>query len=280
LHRTGNFEFGLPRFHGAVRSLTLLLVGVWLTILLLTVVQRSDAQLLEAVTVLIPQQALQHGWVWQLFTYPLIHVDPLHIFTVLLALYFIGSAVQERTGHRAFYQLFILSSMIAGLAGSLLSLTGVIGHGSALGAGAAVNAILMVFYLLYRGSSIMLFPFPFSIPVHWVVIAIGAIEGAYFILSGYALFYLVQLLGLGAGYVWYSYIWRRAALGAVFQGKLAISNAYYRWKRRRAAKKFQVYMRKHQQDPKQYFDEYGNFRPPDDDREKKNGGSGPGGWVN
>ena len=41
---------------------------------------------------------------------------------------------------------------------------------------------------------------------------------------------------------------------------------------------FQVYMRKHNQDPSDYFDEYGNFRPPDD-KDKKNGGS-KGGWVN
>jgi hypothetical protein len=50
-------------------------------------------------------------------------------------------------------------------------------------------------------------------------------------------------------------------------------NAYYRWKRRRAAKKFQVYMRKH--DRNVYFDEYGNYKPPDDKRD-----DGRGGWVN
>ena len=44
------------------------------------------------------------------------------------------------------------------------------------------------------------------------------------------------------------------------------------------ARKFQVYMKKHNQDAKDYFDEYGNFRPPDD-KDKKNGGSS-GGWVN
>jgi hypothetical protein len=37
-------------------------------------------------------------------------------------------------------------------------------------------------------------------------------------------------------------------------------------------------MKKHGHDPKEYFDEYGNFRPPDE-RDKKNGGS-KGGWVN
>ena len=59
-------------------------------------------------------------------------------------------------------------------------------------------------------------------------------------------------------------------------------NNYYKWKRRRAARKFRVYMKKHGSDPVQYFDEYGNFKPPDErDKKKDKGqGQGPGGWVN
>jgi hypothetical protein len=54
-------------------------------------------------------------------------------------------------------------------------------------------------------------------------------------------------------------------------------NSYYRWKRRRAARKFEVYMRKHE-NREVSFDEHGNYIPPDDDK-KKNGGS-KSGWVN
>jgi hypothetical protein len=54
-------------------------------------------------------------------------------------------------------------------------------------------------------------------------------------------------------------------------------NEYYRWRRRRAAKKFEVYMRAH--DRKVEFDEHGNYIPPDDDPRKGNGGS-KSGWVN
>jgi hypothetical protein len=57
-----------------------------------------------------------------------------------------------------------------------------------------------------------------------------------------------------------------------------LRNAYYRWKRRRAARKFEVYMRKH--DRKVTFDEHGNYIPPEEDQGgKKNGGS-KSGWVN
>ena len=55
-----------------------------------------------------------------------------------------------------------------------------------------------------------------------------------------------------------------------------VRNGYYRWKRRRTARKFEVYMKDH--DRKVTFDEHGNYVPPDDD-DKTNGGS-KSGWVN
>jgi hypothetical protein len=56
-----------------------------------------------------------------------------------------------------------------------------------------------------------------------------------------------------------------------------LRNSYYRWKRRRAAKKFEVYMRQHDRDV--HFDEHGNYIPPDENPRKGNGG-GKSGWVN
>jgi membrane associated rhomboid family serine protease len=274
--RTSTFQFGLPRFQGAVRKIILLTLGIWIAIILLWAFDRRDASLLLGIGQLNPE-LVKHGWVWQFVTYAFVHLAPGHILFTLVAVYFIGSSVQERIGSSAFAQLYVGSSLIAGVAGFLLSLTGHVGAGTAIGAGAAANGVLMVFYLLYRGASIYLFPLPFQIPVFWVVVAIGGIETAYFVLTGFSLFYMVQLFGLGAGYVWYRFLYRRTAF-AVFQGgMLDLRNRYHRWKRRRAGKKFRVYMRKHEQDPKQYFDEYGNFKPPG---EKDKGDRGPGGWVN
>src|SRR5262245_6585607 len=278
--RDTTLQFSLPPFRGAVRYLILLTIGVWIAILLLYVLDRHNADQLIKYGELVPAGVL-HGFVWQLLTYTFIHVSPMHVIFTLIAVYFIGSAVQERIGSRGFAQLYILSALLAAVIGVLLALTQKVGGGSAMGAGAAVNAVLMVFFLLHRGVSILLIPFPFRIPVEWVVVAVGGIETAYFVLTGFSLFYLVELLGLGTGYLWYRFMWRRATVSGVVSDRIGgIRNSYYRWKRERAKKKFQVYMRKHQQDPKQYFDEYGNFRPPDEqEKEKKDRGSS-GGWVN
>ncbi|HEY6352573.1 MAG TPA: rhomboid family intramembrane serine protease [Candidatus Angelobacter sp.] len=276
--RTGTFQFGFPRFHGAVREIVLLTVGIWILLVLLTAFHSPLAGLLLGLGTLAPSVVV-HDWaIWQFLTYGFLHLAPGHIFATMLGVFFIGSSVQEVTGKRAFYELYLSSLIGAGILGFLFSLTGYIGAGTALGAGAAGNALLMVFYLFYRGASIYLFPFPFQIPVKWVVIIFAGIEGAYWLLNGFMLFFLVNLLGLGTGYLWHRFMWRRAGIGNIIADRIfGLRNSYHRWKRRRAGRKFQVYMRKHEHDPKQYFDEYGNFKPPDD-TEKKNGGKG--GWIN
>ncbi|HLY99463.1 MAG TPA: rhomboid family intramembrane serine protease [Candidatus Angelobacter sp.] len=273
--RDTSFQFSLPRFRGAVRHLVILTGGLWAAIVLLWAFSNANAQLILTAGSLTPK-LVRVGWVWQFVTYAFIHLDPRHLLACLVGLYFIGSSVEERIGQRAFFELYLGSAVVAGLAGFLVSSTGLIGQGTAMGAGAAVNAVLMVFYFLNRGAHILLFPFPFRIPVGWVVAGVAAIETSYFLLEHFSLFFLVQLLGLGSGYVWYRFVWRQGGVTGMFQQPFfSLRNSYYRWKRRRAAKKFQVYMRKHGQDPKEYFDEYGNFRPPDDKKDR-----GRGGWVN
>src|SRR5262249_8682371 len=144
------------------------------------------------------------GWVWQFVTYAFMYVDPLSFVFSLVGIYFLGYAVEERIGTGGFYGLFFGSLALSAMAGFVLSLSHVIAQGSVFGSGAAANAILMVFYLQNRGAPIMLFPIPLQIPVKWIVIGVACIETAYLLLSHFALFYCVMLLGLGAGYVWYA----------------------------------------------------------------------------
>jgi membrane associated rhomboid family serine protease len=280
MRRDSTFQFGLPRFYGAVRQIILITVAIWIALVLLMAFDRPVGELLYALGLLNPRSIVHDGWIWQFLTYGFVHVDPWQVLFTMVAVFFIGAPVQDRIGSRKFAEMYVLSSVLAGIAGFLLALSGRVGIGYAVGAGAAANGVLMVFYLLNRGSSIFLFPLPFQLPVGWVVVGIGAIEAGYFLLNGFALFYLVELLGLGSGYVWYKTMWRRASVGAIVQDRADnLRNRYYRWKRRRAARKFEVYMRKHQDDPKQYFDEYGNFKPPDE-KKKGDGEHGSGGWVN
>ena len=276
--RNTQFEFGFPPFRGAVREIILGSVAIYVVILLLMAFAPGVGQTVLAVGRLDPA-GIQRGWLWQFVTYAFMYVDPLDFALSLLGVYFLGAAVEERIGYSRFYAFFFGSVILSAVAGFLLSLTGVIAQGPAYGSGAAANAILMVFYLYNREAPIMLFPIPIQIPVKWIVLFITAIETAYLLLSHFALFYCILLLGLGAGYVWYALFLARGGISlGVSERFYGVRNSYYRWKRRRAAKKFEVYMRKH--DRQVEFDEHGNYIPPEDAKRDKTNGGGKSGWVN
>lgn len=267
---------GFPPFRGAVRQIVLASVVIYVVILLLIPFAPARGQALLEYGALNPTHISQ-GWLWQFVTYAFMYVDPLDFVLSVMGIYFLGAAVEDRVGYGGFYSLFFITSALSGAAGYGLSFTHVIAHGEAFGCGAAVNAILMVFYLFNRNVPLMLFPLPIQIPAKWIVIGTAAIEAAYFLIYRFALFYTVLLLGLGAGYVWYIlFAGRKVSLG-ISERFYGMRNSYYRWKRKRAARKFEVYMRKH--DRTVTFDEHGNYVPPDDDNNKKNGGS-KSGWVN
>jgi membrane associated rhomboid family serine protease len=265
-----------PPFWGAVRALVLVSTAIYITIVLLWAFRQPWAATILGVGGL-STDLVRHGWVWQLITYGFVQLDPWNFLMCMLGVFFLGSAVQGRIGSRAFVELYFSSLFGSALLGCLVSWAHVASPGIVLGAGAAVNAVLMVFFLLNRDAPIMLLFIPIPIPVKYIVIFTAAVEAGYFLVYHFALFYLVLLLGLAMGYIWYAFLWRHSFVAILQERALSMRNGYYRWKRRRAGKKFQVYMRKHQGDPKQYFDEYGNFRPPDDDDKKSHG---PGGWVN
>ncbi len=274
--RNTSFEMALPPFRGAVREIILGSVAIYVVILLLMSFAPATGASVLNFGILDPAH-IRQGWLWQFVTYAFMYVDPLEFVLSLLGVYFLGSAVQERVGRVSFYGLFFSSIALSGIAGYALSLTGVIARGPALGSGAAANAILMVFYLFNRDAPLMLFPIPIQIPVKWIVVGIAAIETAYLLLTHFSLFYCVVLLGLGAGYVWHAAFFSSGVSLRLSERLYGARNEYYRWRRRRAARKFEVYMRKHDRDV--HFDEHGNYIPPDDDTRKGNGGS-KSGWVN
>jgi membrane associated rhomboid family serine protease len=266
---------GLPPFRGAVRQIILLSVAIYVFILLAMSFAPNIAQVILELGVLNPAH-VRHGWVWQFITYAFMADDPWRFVTSLVGIYFIGPTVEDRIGYGRFWSFFLGTTILAGFSGFILSLTGVVAQGVALSSGASANAILMVFYLFNRDAPIMAF-FVLRIPVKWLVLLFAAIETAYLLLSHFALFYCVLLLGMGSGYVWFKlFLASRKPSAGISERYFSLRNSYYRWKRRRAARKFEVYMRDH--DRTVTFDEHGNYIPPEDTG-KKNGGS-KSGWVN
>ncbi len=126
--------------------------------------------------------------------------------------------------------------------------------------------------MLYGDREIFMFPLPFSIKAKYMVAILVLIVLASTLQPGPGgMANMAHLGGLLFAYLYLKFLPRRGLTYGFSERYFGARNSYYRWKRRRAARKFEVYMRKH--DSKQFFDEYGNFREPETWDQKGRGGS-------
>jgi membrane associated rhomboid family serine protease len=277
------FSLSLPPFTKAVKWLVGINAAVFLAMTLLKVASPGIGDAIERILALIPV-AVMHGLVWQVVTYSFLHVGLFHILFNMLALWMFGAQLEMDWGWKKFTEFYFFCVIGAALTTIAVAYTG-IGGVSPLsgteGASGGVLGILMAFGILYANQEIMLFPIPISIKAKYFVgglvfiEVISAIEAADPRQRGDSVAYIAHLGGLLFGYLYVKFAPRRGFAYGASEQFFGLRNGYYRWKRRRAAKKFEVYMRQHDRTVK--FDEHGNYLPPDDD--KKNGGS-KSGWVN
>jgi membrane associated rhomboid family serine protease len=270
----------LPPFTRAVSWLIGINTAVFLLVLLLDMLRIPFGAILRDYFSLIPIQVVQHGWIWQLLTYGVIHFEFWHWFGNMLGLWMFGAAIEQQWGSRRFLELFSLGVFGAALTTVALSYSHLLGnpYRPTIGASGGVFAILIAFGMLFGDNEIMMIPFPFTIKAKYFVGILIVVTLAFAMGGGGNVAYVAHLGGLLFGYL---YVRRgpKAALVnvGVSERYYGLRNSYYRWKRRRAAKKFEVYMRQHDRDV--HFDEHGNYIPPDDQTRKGNGG-GKSGWVN
>jgi membrane associated rhomboid family serine protease len=230
---------------------------------------------------LVPEMTIFHFYIWQIVTYSFIHLAFWHWFGNMLGLWMFGASFEASWGVRRFLELFFSGVIGAALTTIIFSFTHILATPSTvtIGASGGVFAILMAFGMVFGENEIMMIPFPFLIRAKYFVLILIVVTVALAIGGGGGVAYLAHLGGLLFGYLYVKFspargMSQRFSLSEWFYG---LNNSYYRWKRRRAARKFEVYMRKH--DRNVHFDEHGNYIPPDDDVRKGNGGS-KSGWVN
>jgi len=230
---------------------------------------------------LVPSEAVFHFAVWQIVTYSFIHVGFWHWFGNMLGIWMFGSTFESSWGQRRFLELFFTGVIGAAITTILLSFAHILitPDTVTVGASGGLFAILMAFGLVFGENEIMMIPFPFLIKAKYFVLILIVVTVAFAITGGGSTAYLAHLGGLFFGYLYVKFAPARGLLGrfSLSERYFSMRNGYYRWRRRRAAKKFEVYMRSHDRDV--HFDEHGNYVPPDDDPRKGNGG-GKSGWVN
>jgi membrane associated rhomboid family serine protease len=189
--------------------------------------------------------AVTHGYIWQLFTYIFLHANFLHIFFNLLYLAMFGADLERTWGSRRFYTYFFVCGVGAGLINVIVkTILDPHGAGTALaptiGASGAIYGVLLAVAVIMPHRQVWLFPLPVTVSMRIFVIVMGAIEffgtiGA----SGDNVSHICHLGGMLVGYVYL----RRGSYLYNFR------NYFSDWQRRRLKKKFEVYVRDHDEKP-------------------------------
>ena len=275
--RSREMTLSLPPFTPAVIWLLGLNTAIFLLMELFGLVLPGIDRSIFDYFSLIPSD-VTHGWIWQIATYSFLHTGFWHWFGNMLGLWMFGSALEGAWGSRRFLELFSFGVIGAAITTIVVSYGHVLGgpNTPTVGASGGVFAILIAFGIVFAENEIMMIPFPFLIKAKYFIAILIVVELAFAMSGGGGVAYVAHLGGLFFGYVYVKFVSRGLGKLRLSERYYGLRNSYYRWKRRRAARKFEVYMKDH--DRKVTFDEHGNYVPPDDN-DKTNGGS-KSGWVN
>jgi membrane associated rhomboid family serine protease len=280
--RGREMTLSFPPFTRWVKRLIIICSAVYF---LQVVLERLAPQIEGAIEIyfgLVPAAVVHYFMIWQLVTYSFLHSTHslMHLLMNMLTLWMFGSQEEQDWGSRKFLEFYFFCVIGAALVTVAVSyaVPGVSPLNPTIGASGGIYGLLIAFGMLYGDREVFLFPFPFSIKAKYLVgIIIFIVVIATFQPSQGGVANFAHLGGLLFGFLYIKFIPGRGLLFGATERFFGMRNDYYRWKRRQAAKKFEVYMRQHDRDV--HFDEHGNYVPPDDDPRKGNGGS-KSGWVN
>jgi membrane associated rhomboid family serine protease len=246
-----------------VRKLVFANVGIFFAIAILQWLVPVSTASVVGHLVLQPS-AVAGGQIWQLVTYAFIDLGIFSILFSSLSLWMCGSILESTYGSRFLAELYFTSTIGGAILASALSFTRVLGlhpDAATFGAWAGVYGILVAIAVRMGDLEFMLFPLPINIKAKYLVGIYILIDIAILLKGGDVFGALLHLSAGFAGYLYLRYAPRRG-LGFGFSEQIfAMRNAYYRSKRRRAARKFEVYMGK--QGRKVQFDKEGRYIDPD-----------------
>ena len=244
--RSGASSISFPAFRGTTRRLILANLIAYFALLLTGTLSRSAAEWLFGVFSLIPSVFL-HGALWQLLTYSFIHQGVLSTALELLSLWFLAGFLEPM--HNSSWVGGLYASSVVGTAIAAAAIFGVsstLGFSLPLiplyGCFGGIFGLLVAFGVLYGDMEFMMFPLPIGIKARYLAIVYALIAVA-MLFGPEGMYAFAQLGGGLAGIIFIRLAPRRGISFAFSEQWYGLRNRYYRWKRRRAARKFEVYMR-------------------------------------
>lgn len=268
----------LPAFRGAVRQLVLILVALFFGLAVLDFVSPTAGQFMRMALWLQPASVAGHFYLWQLLTYAFLNTGIVSTAFALLTLWFTGSMLEDARGSRWFVELFYVSAIGGALLATLLaalplftgghiSFLGVSPAGATAGVAAPLFGVLVAFAVLFGDVEFYLF-FLLRLKAKYMVVLSVLLYVATLLRARDTLSALLALCCGLAGFL-YVRLARRSGIGSAASERLyGMRNDYLRFKRRRTARQFEVYMRK--QDRVVKFDEEGRYIAPEEERRDPN----------
>ena len=269
--RIGSTPFAFPDFRGATRRLILINLAAYFVLLVVGFASPFQANRIGALLVFDPFTFV-HGALWQPLTYSFVHFGILGTLFELLSLWFLAGFLEGFHNAKwvtGLYAVSVLGTAAAALALYAMSSTispKLLGAPVPLyGCFGGIFGLLAAIGLLYGDTQFMLFPLPMGIKARYLV-AIYALIAIAMLFSEQRMYAFSQLGGALAGLLFVRMAPRHGISFLFSERWYGMRNGYYRWKRRRAARKFEVYMKKQGRTVK--FDGQGH-RIDDDSNDKK-----------
>jgi len=265
--RFGATPFAFPEFSGATRRLVLLNLFAYFGLLVLQMAFRAEAASLATHLIFMPGSFLG-GQIWQPLTYSLIHPSLIETLLELLSLWFLGSMLEAEHGSSwvmGLYGASVLGTPLAAVAIYAVSgpLHFPLSNAPLYGCMGGIFGLLIAIGVLHGDVQFLMF-FVVGIKARYLAAIYALVTIA--MLFGEEKMYAFALLGgAAAGLLYIRLAPRRGFSFMASEGAYGLRNRYYRWKRRRAARKFEVYMRKQGRTVR--FD--GNGRLIDEDQDDK-----------
>jgi membrane associated rhomboid family serine protease len=259
--------FSFPEFKGATRTLVFLNLATFFAFLLAKLMSAGLADNLFALLAFEPPSFV-HGFLWQPLTYSFIHVGIVGTLFELLSLWFLCGFLEQlhsSTWINGLYAVSVLGTVLA--ATVIYACSGTLGYTlpvvALYGCFGGIFGMLAAIGALYGDTEFLLF-FTIGIKARYMV-AIYALISIAMLFGEQRMYAFAQLGGALAGWLYVRMAPRRGISFLVSERWYGLRNSYYRWKRRRAARKFEVYMKSQGRTVR--FD--GNGRQLDDPDDKK-----------
>ena len=245
--RSGSIPFSFPDFRGATRRLVVWNLVSFFVLLIAQLAFQDWSKGAVDIFGFAPEAFLHHGRLWQPFTYSLVQIGIISTLLSLLSLWFVSGFLEFFHSENWVLGLYVTSVLGTAAAATVICVCAeTLGHpistNPLTGCFGGVFSMMVVIGVHNGDVQFMLFPLPIGIKARYLA-AIFALISFAMLFGSERVSAFAELGGALTGLAYVHLAPRRGIAIGLSERWYGLRNGYYRWKRRRAARKLEVYMR-------------------------------------